>query len=323
MSLKKEKCMGTTADVLEKLRGLDPPKLLAIVDGFGGKENLEAWLRGEKEMTLQDVVRLLVDKTGRLIPAHLGITAAICDENRNFNLNRMKEINYAEILIRYQRFFPPGTIFFSAEEFAIRAEAEKAALMKNPLLRNLFNHVAWPSPFPQHEVQDMGKSMDEFFLPAAMAAYADAFPGRKFNIYCGEMAGKILPLSDYNGYDRMIAMMKNGPGVAWYFPNPMQGFSVDAQREAGKMILQNCVQNDLPYKLILNGPIEPALALVGFTGEIARDFNTPGYDCPAFSWRSAGLSLYFKAYDGKLDVYDYGSLGDAHARYSGGLVLLG
>lgn len=307
--------MGTTADVLEKIRGLDPPKLLAIVDGFGGKENLEAWLRGEKKMTLQDVIRLLADKNSRLIPAHLGITKAVCDENRNFFLNQPSVIDYGEILSRFRKFFPAGTKFVDAVEFMALAEAAKEKLMGNKLLANLFKRAAWPLPIPQYEVKDMGKSMQEFFLPAAKAAYENQFPGRKFNIYCGDMTEKILPLPNYNGHDKFVAKMKDGPGVAWYFPNPMQGFSVLAQREAGKMLLQ--------HGLLLNGVIEPALALVGFTGEMARDFNTPSYDCPAVSWQSADGSLYFEASDDKLDVDDYGSLDNALDDSSGGLVLLG
>ena len=307
--------MSSFQENLDFLDFLRPKRQLALRDKLGGRENVEALLRDEMEVQLIPKVRLFVDHTGRLIPAHLGVKAAVCDENRNFYLNRLAETNYEEILIRFQQFFSPGTIFVSAVEFMDRAEAAKGKLMGNNLLANLFNRAAWPLPVPQQEVQDIGRSIQNFFLPAALMAYRSQFPNRKFNIYCGEMAGKILPLTDYNGYDRIIAGMKDGPGVVWYFPNPMQGFSVNAQREAGKLLRQ--------HNLILNGPIEPVLALVGFAGEMARDYNTPGYDCPANSWQSAGRSLYFRAYDDEFRVYDYGLLGHASDGCSGGLVFLG
>ena len=87
MSLKKEVVMGDLKEVLEKLAGFDAGKLLALIDAFPDeKEGAEAVLRGEKRIVLEDVTRLLVDHTGRVIPAHLGITNAVCDENRNFYL---------------------------------------------------------------------------------------------------------------------------------------------------------------------------------------------------------------------------------------------
>ncbi|OGI26333.1 MAG: hypothetical protein A3J76_00010 [Candidatus Moranbacteria bacterium RBG_13_45_13] len=309
--------MSTLPEVLDFDEFFTLRRRLALRDAVGGQEGVEKILSGKYEVQMIEKILPLVDHTGRLIPTHLGVTKAVCDENRNFRLNRTEfGIGfYADILARFQQFFPADTVFVSAEEFVKRAEAAKVALLKNPLLANLFNRAAWLLPLPQYDVQDMGRSMQEFFLLAAAAAYANQFPKRKFNNYCGEMTGKILPLADYNGYDQFIAIMKSGPGVAWYFPNPMQGFSMDAQREAGKFLRS--------YNLTLNGPIEPMLALVGFTAEMGRDFHTPGYDCPATSWRSAGSSLYFGAYDGGFCVRDSGYLDAASGRSSGGLVLLG
>jgi hypothetical protein len=302
-------------DPLKELDGLDFGHYLAIIKKLGGRKMVDALLHGEIVFEPKELIRLLVDKTGRLIPAHLGITAAVCDENRDFLLNQPSVIDYGEILARFRKFFPAGTKFVNAIEFMTLAEAAKEESLASKLLANLFKRAAWPLPIPQHEVHDMGKSMDEFFLPAAKAAYLNQFPDRKFNIYCGDMPRKVLPLPDYNGHDKFIAKMKDSPGVAWYFPNPMQGFSILAQREAGKMLLQ--------HGLLLNGAIEPALALVGFTGEMARGYNTPGYDCPAVSWQSAGGSLYFKADGDGLGVSDDGYLDGADGFYSGGLVLLG
>ena len=131
---------------------------------------------------------------------------------------------------------------------AIRGRESKQTLGNKPLRPIFSSRAAWPLPVPQHEISGHGQFHAGIFSARGMAAYADQFPDRKFNNYCGEMAGKILPLADYNGYDRIIAGMKDGPGVAWYFPNPMQGFPVDAQREAGKF-LRYCIQHNLPYKL--------------------------------------------------------------------------
>lgn len=248
--------MGTTANVLKKLRGLDAPKMLAVVDLFGSRENLEACLRGEKKMTLEDIIRKLVDHTGRLIPAHLGITCAVCDENRNFHIQQ-STINYGEILARYTEFFPKGTLFLSAAEFKDRAEAGKERLTQDNLTSDLVKRVHMPLPLPHYAVSEYGTSMQDFFLLAVRNAYETQFPQRKFvNYRDGELAGQVSVIPNV-GHDRVITLMAEGPGMAWYFPNPMQGFSVLAQREAMKMLLQR--------GFTLAGAIEPALGFVGYS----------------------------------------------------------
>lgn len=306
--------MGTTANVLEKLRGLDAPKMLAVVDLFGSRENLEACLRGEKKMTLEDVIRKLVDHTGRLIPAHLGITCAVCDENRNFHIQQ-PTINYGEILARYTEFFPKGTLFLSAAEFEDRAEAGKERLVQDNMTSDLVKRVHMPLLLPHYAVSEYGTSMQNFFLLAVKNAYKADFPDREFiNYRDGELAKQVSVIPN-TGHDRFLAMMAEGPGMAWYFPNPMQGFSVLAQREAMNMLLSR--------GFTLTGAIEPTLGFVGYSKEMARDYNTPGFDCPAVSFRSSSFSLSFWADGGPLEFGRSDYLDCADDGYSGGVVFLG
>jgi len=307
--------MGTAKEVLDSLRGLDGPTVLALVEKFpDGRDGVRAVLRGEKEIVLKDAVCVLVDKNGRCIPAHLGVTSAVCDENRDFRV-KQPYMNYAEISGRFIEFFPAGTKFVEVNELRDRAEAAKERFLKDALVANLFKRAHLLLPLPQHQVSDYGISLQEFFLPAAKAAYKQKFPERQFKNYRdGDLVGNFTVVPDV-GHEKLLATMAESPGVCWYFPHPLQGFSVQAQREAMAALLEQ--------GLLLAGVIEPALGIVGFPETMAGSFNTPGYDCPAVNWQSAGNSFFFEANDDELYCNDTGNLGRAHDIYSGGLVLLG
>lgn len=306
--------MGTTQEVLNNLRGLDGPTMLALVGKFPGqREGLDAVLQGKKRIVLEDMVRILVDQNGRCISSHLDVISNVCDENRDFRVAQ-PEI-YEAILERFVEFFPEGTKFVSVSEFEDRAKAAMEQLAQNELIANLTNRAHLPLPFPQHDASgNYGQSLQGFFLPAVKRAYESQFPDRKFYSYRdGELAGKVSVIPDV-GHDKLLAAMAAGPGVAWYFPHPLQGFSIQADIEAMKVLLS--------HNLLLTGAIEPALGIVGFTEEMAGSFNTPGYDCSAVSWQSVDYSLDFGAVGDKLDFDGTARLARAGGSYSGGLLFL-
>jgi len=110
-------------------------------------------------------------------------------------------------------------------------------------------------------------------------------------------------------------MMASGPDAVWYFPRALQGFSINAEREAMKILIGR--------SLALSGAISTSLAITGNVVEMVGSFNTPGYDCAAVSWGSSDYSLYFWAAGGKLEFSTTDDLGSAYGGYSAGLVFLG
>ncbi len=304
--------MGDVKEVLEKLRGIDASKLLAVVDLFGSREILEACLRGEKRMTLEDVIRKLFDHTGRCIPQHLGITKKACDENRDFHVESSMRY-YATTHERLVSSFPEGTEFLSAEEFERNAETLKAKCISHELIGNFFQR-AWPILLPKHDAREnYGASMQDFILPAVKDAYRRQFPERKFtNHRDGELAEKVSIISG-TGHDEVVSLMAEKSVVAWYSPNPFQGFSIFAQREAMKILVQ--------YGFSLAGGVDTGVAAVAYTGEMARDYKTPACTCSAISWRSADYSLHFNAHDDEFRFGSTDNLADANDLNSGGLVL--
>lgn len=283
-----------------------------------GEEDARAILRGEKIAVIEDVPFVeLFDKNGRRIPPR-GLKAAVCDANRNFYLKQPKletVEDYANRLVRFQEAFHPGPCM-SAAEFQGRAKELLEQLEKDERLRNLLKGVHLPVIVPELEAKDFdyGQVLEEVFLAAVGWAYQREFPGRKFNNYRqGELAGRVN-IIEGSRHDQLIAKMRQGPVVGICFPNPLQGYSILADREQ---------MTTLPQKLLLNGGFDTAAAEVGYPDILARDFNTPGQDCAALSWRSAWCSLVFGAGGDWFGFALTGGLAVARDHYSGGLAFFG
>jgi hypothetical protein len=267
-----------------------------------------------EEVLAEDDKSLLIDQTGREIPAHLELTSRVCNEDPDYHPDQ-PELGYGEIRESFIESFPKGTIFLSEAEFEDRAEKAKETILRDASVANIFNRTHLPILFSQHVVRDVGDSLQDFYLQAAKNAYLKQFPDRQFiNRLDGDLSGKVSIVPNM-GHDKFVAAIAEGAGMAWYFPNPSQDFSVNAQREAMKMLLL--------HGFTLAGAIEPSLAMVGYSNYLARDSKTPGYNCSAVSFGSSAASLCFHANDDHLGFYYYDNLDNPNDEYSGGLVLLG
>lgn len=277
-------------------------------------EDQDAVIRGEKRLTTEEVVRLIFDYIGRVIAPHISdVNSDVRDEKHDFHVE-LPELGYEEIRDgRMVSFFPKGTEFAEAARFEDEAEALKAKWIADPLIANFFKR-ARPVVFPEHDARkNYGASMQDFILPAVERAYKKSFPERKFTNYRdGELAGKISMIPG-TGHDELVNLMAEKSVVAWYSPNPFQGFSIFAQREAMKTLTK--------YGLALAGGIDTGTAAIAYIEAIARDYQTPVYTCSALSWQSAGFSLNFSAYDDEFSFDNTGILSAARGCDSGGLVL--
>ncbi len=280
-------------------------------------EEREAVIRGDRKLTTEEVIRLLIDQNGRGIPAHLGIKSDAKDENAIFTIKQLTN-NYGEIRDSYVEAFAdfPELKFLSASEFEDRSEKKKEMLLADGLISNLVRRAHMPIPTPYFVVNDYGKgkALQEIFLAVLEKMYKKHFPDRNFENYNVELKKKVRIIKN-TGYDKFIAMMASGPDAVWYFPRALQGFSINAEREAMKILIGR--------SLALSGAISTSLAITGNVVEMVGSFNTPGYDCAAVSWGSSDCSLYFEADDVGLWFSSAGSLGRADGSYSAGLVFLG
>lgn len=276
-----------------------------------GQEGFAAILRGEQRITLVKALIKWANQHGRLIPP-AGFQPQVVDANRSFCLTqpRLSSENYAAVLARLQKFLP-GLTFASAEEFQ---ELSKALLMAltGAQTNNLLRGVCLPLALPQLTVADYGTTLEDVFLAAVGRSYQAEFPARKFiNHRKGTLAGQVACVPE-SRQGKLLAKLVEGPVTGIYFPAALQGFSIPAAREMVKM---------LPEGFILTGSIETAVALTGYPGTLARDYQTPGLDCAANIWQSPEDSLHFEASDDQLG-FSRRSL-SASESYSSGLLFLG
>lgn len=286
----------------------------ALCTKLGGLENVKGILRDELIVEIGRANPRFFDKNGRRIPPR-SIQNAVCDPDTNFKLNQ-PEIDYAGVINRLQRSFPSvmgNGRFLSAEDFKQKAEALLEQLRQDEFLANLTKGVWLPVCFPHLRIENYGQSLEEVFLPAVEVSYRNQFPNRSFENYRkGDLAASVT-IVEGSRHEILLSRMEQGPVVGIMF-FPLQGFSVLAQREQ---------MASLPSSLLLAGAVDMATAMAAYPDVLARDWNTPGYDCSAVKFRSSAASLSFGAHvdDLKFDYYEV--LANADGYYSGGLVFVG
>ncbi|MEK9180733.1 MAG: hypothetical protein AAB871_00690 [Patescibacteria group bacterium] len=302
-------------------------QVIAAVSRLGGEESFLRLLSahklkivwreepGEEPAPLMSAVITelpapLFDSHGRRIPPK-GLLAKVCVPNRGFHIEQPTTIDYAA---RYRRFEDTGlTAFLSVEEFEGRAEQLLEQLREDKLLASVLNGVYLPIIVPKTVIGDYGKSLEEFVL-AAKQSYRGQYPYWGFtNHRKGELAKQITIVPGCR-HEQLVAAIAESTVVGIYFPNPLQGFSVDAQR--GQMAT-------LPESFQLSGGIDTSMAWVMYPDVLARDANIPYYDCSALQGLSFAYSLYFGADDALAYFDSRGNLDDACDIYSGGLLFVG
>lgn len=272
-------------------------------------------VRVGQTVEIREAVKTLFDRHGNRIPPR-GLQAAVCDPNREFCFVKpdINESALIERLGRAARHFPAGTGFLPAAKFVERVHILIEQIKDDKQLANLLKGVYLPICLPLFDVVDYGQTLDEVFLPAVVAAYKTQFPERSFtNCRQGSLANHVAVVPGTR-HEQLLARMAATPVAGLYFPNPLQGYSVYAQREQ---------MATLPESFLLCGGLDTAVGWVMYPDVLARDFNTTVSDCSALQWRSSGDSLYFEADGGRARFDDGGTLAGACDDSSGGLLFLG
>ncbi len=277
-----------------------------------GEENAKKLLRGEVSVKFEDIVKILFDKRGRRIPK--GLQTNVCDPDKDFHLIQpklKKDVDFANRILRLHGCLGIDT-GVTAEQLKSETERLLAIVNGNPQIANIAKGVYLPVIMPKIVNNDLGAEM-ELYLAGVKESYGKAFDHRSFNNYRQGTLANNVSIVDGARHDQLIERMKEGPVIGLHFPNPLQGFSVNADRKQ---------MSTLPEGFILSG-MDTAIAMVMYPDILARDWNTSGLDLAALQWRSSGSSLYFKALDDLLAFDFTDDLACAYVSCSGGLVFLG
>lgn len=296
---------------IKKLEQLGFDQWCVIGNKLGGVVNVVGLLTSDLEVEVREAVKLLFDKHGRRIPK--GLRADVCDANRDFYLKQpqmAQEVDFANRISRLEECLGVD-IPITAEQLKQEAKRLLTLIQENSQIANITNGVWLPVILPKLITDDIGTEL-EYYLTAVGKSYAKTFSDRKFYNYReGDLADKVS-IIDGSRHNQLIEQMKQCPVLGIHFPNPCQGFSVNASREQMAM---------LPEGFILSG-LDTVIAMITYSDILARDFHTPGLDLAALSWRSLGYSLYFGPDGGRLDFDCRGSLGVAYGVCSSGLLFL-
>lgn len=278
----------------------------------GGFENVLDILRGEKTVTVKDAIRIFFDKHGRRIPESL--QANVCDADRNFRLDQPKldeESDFSNRILRLHRCLSIDTEV-TAKQMKAETERLLAVIRGNSQIVNITKGVCLPVVLPKLMTDDLGATL-ELYMSGVNSSYAKTFDNQKFcNYRKGTLANKVS-VAPGTRHDQLIGRTKKGPVIGLHFPNPLQGFSINASRE--QMLT-------LPKGFILSG-MDTSIAMIMYSDILARGWKTPGLDMAALQWQSADYSLNFRAFDDKLGFDKTGYLSTVDDHYSGGLLFLG
>ncbi|MDD5043650.1 MAG: hypothetical protein PHD51_03190 [Patescibacteria group bacterium] len=286
--------------------------LNALVKNLGGEKVARKIQRGEVKVMFKDVMEVFFDKHGRRIPN--GLQARVRDADREFQLVQPKletDIDYLDRLKRLHEGLNSYTKI-TGEQFKAETERLLVLIRSNPQVANITKGIWLPVVLPRLTVNNLGVTLKQY-LEAVGKSYTKTFSDRRFcNICKGTLAGEvnIVPRSRH---DQLIERMEQGPVVGLHFPNPLQGFSIDASREQMSV---------LPEWFFLSG-IDTPIAMVMYPDILARDFNTPGLYMAALSLQSTSCSLYFKADKDELDFAHTPLLASVNPAWASGLLFLG
>ncbi|MEI7429018.1 MAG: hypothetical protein WCL27_01085 [Betaproteobacteria bacterium] len=261
--------------------------------------------------TSDDHIDFLFDEYGRRKVQQLGHPANPVSR-RYFRIDQ-PEIDFATIFERITRHLgKPSTL--TRPQFEDRANAIIDRLAKIPALKNMTRGVHVPFFLPASSALDLGKAIEERYIPSVGSAFVEAFPN-----YCFENHNKIvlsgnLDVEADSRHGVLIQKMQDEDVVGYYFPC-LSEFSVPATLEQ---------MAALPVELLLAGGYDTCAALVGSPGLLKR---REGY--PNLLWLAAiksemeGVGYHFEAYGQNLTFNRRTHFGQVSEYWSGGLVVLG
>ena len=295
---------------VEKYEDLSFSQWIALGNKFGGLGNVIRVLRGELDVNLEEVKNRFFDKNGRRITNGLkGTGCAFCDPNKDI-YHVQPPFEHTQRLLYFHHAL--GLTHMTVEHFMEETERLLGLIRDDYEISNIIKGVHLPVVFPKMEINDIGQVIEQW-LVGVKKNYQMIFKDREFfNILEGHLNNSIFLLPETR-HGLLIERMKEGPIVGIYFPNAMQGFSIDAARRQ---------MYDLPKSLILSG-LDTIIGMIMYPDILARDNNVPRLDLSAFSHQGKPEVPFFVPEKVCLDFGSHGNLNGTSGHTSSGLLFLG
>ncbi len=210
---------------------------------------------------------------------------------------------------------------FQHEDFEVQTRRLIVKVKSESCVRKILKGVCLPLFIPRMVVEEYGVTLNRL-VRVVKVAYDGEYPHRvvtKAYVIMGDLEGQLSVVPE-SRHDQLLERVSQGYVSALYFPQPLQGYSVHAQREQ---------MSSLPEGFLLAGGIDMAIAWIMYPDVVARDERTPRYDSAALSVRPLSGrgdeqdSLYFWTCGFKAHVSRGRVISSAYPGYSGGLLYIG
>lgn len=253
---------------------------------------------------------LLFDDFGRCLPG--AVQAPAHPRSRRYFTLQQPEIDYGASHARLQRHLGAGETV-DAAAFAERANAILARLKADPATAAITRGVAIPFILPRLAVDDMGRTLDERFLPALGRAFEETYPDYRFtNHNVGGLDGRLRIQAD-SRHAGLVEAMDHAERVGLYFP-ALSEYSIPAALEKVAA---------LPRHFLLAGGVDTCAALISAPGLLLRtDTYPPLLWLGALAGDQPGIGYHFEAYGYNLTFNRRAHLGQAAEYWTCGLSVL-
>lgn len=259
----------------------------------------------------------MFDSAGRLRP--IAGERVYSKEDRGYFDLRQPKLDWEAIGVRMERLFAGVSApqHFSSS-VRNRLEACRQNAISDSLSRGLFDGVHVPFALPTVTDSDLGRELEDVFIPAACGSFlADYATYSASNLCMGTLPGavKIVPNTRW---DRIQQARAQGPVVGWYFPLALKGFAIPDQRT---------LISRMPEAMILSGPLEIAASLVACPELLMRqDDKYPNLLAMSalepVDADQAHMFWFFEAYGWNLCFNRRSMIGPVSEYFSGGITLL-
>jgi hypothetical protein len=227
----------------------------------------------------------LFDVSGRRIPSS-DIGAPVNPASARYALVQ-PAIDYSVIHGRISEHIP-GAAGVARSEFEDRAGKLLERLRSDVGTGDIARGVHVPFFLPMDRSTDLGRALEQVYLPAVGRSYTARYPKYGFkNELKGGLAGK-LKVASGSRYEALLAALASGPLVGVYFPLALSGFSVDAALRQ---------LSDLPDGFVATGGCDAAAALVGCPELVMKeDGYPPQLDLAALEGTVPRYAYHFAPY---------------------------
>lgn len=249
----------------------------------------------------------LFDGYGRCLPhADDGVP----QQTRRYFVCRQPAIDYAAIYRRVSRHL--GAPQITVAQFQQRAESLRQALQDNPQTAGLSQAVAVPILLPQAAVDDLASALNQRYLPAVAAAFAECLPEQRFVNH--HPIDEPLAVRIGSRHQQLLERLAQQDVVGYWFA-AFGEYSIPAALRR---------VSELPEGLLLAGGVDTAAALIACPDLLLRK---DGY--PPLLWLAAltgerdDAAYHFEAYGYNLTFNYRPHFNQAAEYWNSGLVVLG